>query len=75
MAFVTLHADAIKKWKGRHHEFADVLKKYGRTRLPGFANPEWVKVVDDLPVRISPFKIVLFHNYLSASRKHLLERF
>ena len=31
-------------------EFEKVLKDFARTRLPGFACPEWVRVVEDLPV-------------------------
>ncbi|VDC01814.1 unnamed protein product [Peniophora sp. CBMAI 1063] len=49
MAFVMLRADAVKKWKGRHKEFARELIKHARGQLPGFATPEWVVVVDELP--------------------------
>ncbi|OBZ65771.1 Acetate/butyrate--CoA ligase AAE7, peroxisomal [Grifola frondosa] len=49
MAFVILHPSHEKKWAGRHAEFADDLKKHARARLPGFACPEWVSVVDELP--------------------------
>lgn len=50
MAFVILKVDAAGKWAGRHKEFEDDLKTHARSRLPGFACPEWVKVVDELPV-------------------------
>ena len=50
MAFVVLHHEAAKEWKGRSDGFEKVLKDFARTRLPGFACPEWVRVVEDLPV-------------------------
>ncbi|KAH9833040.1 acetyl-CoA synthetase-like protein [Rhodofomes roseus] len=49
MAFVILHPQRASKWKGRHKDFEEALRKHARTRLPGFACPEWVSVVDDLP--------------------------
>ncbi|OJT03517.1 hypothetical protein TRAPUB_5796 [Trametes pubescens] len=49
MAFVILHPQKAAKWKGRHAEFEQDLKKHARSRLPGFACPEWVSVVDELP--------------------------
>ncbi|KAI0072767.1 acetyl-CoA synthetase-like protein [Panus rudis PR-1116 ss-1] len=49
MAFVILKPQAIAKWSGKHIEFETDLKRHARTRLPGFACPEWVKVVDELP--------------------------
>lgn len=54
MAFVILRQDAVNKWKGRHEVFEAELKKHARSRLPGFACPEWVHVVDDLPVSVYP---------------------
>ena len=50
MAFVILRADAAKRWAGRHAGFEADLKKHARTRLPGFACPEWVQAVEELPV-------------------------
>jgi acyl-coenzyme A synthetase/AMP-(fatty) acid ligase len=50
MAFVILHPEHAPRWAGRHHEFAEELKVYAKTRLPGFACPEWVEVVPELPV-------------------------
>jgi acyl-CoA synthetase (AMP-forming)/AMP-acid ligase II len=50
MAFVILHPQHTKIWKGRHHEFAVDLKAHAKSRLPGFACPEWVEVVPELPV-------------------------
>ncbi|KAG6911847.1 hypothetical protein DXG01_000094 [Tephrocybe rancida] len=38
------------KWVGRHEQFETDLKKHAKARLPGFACPEWVEVVPDLPV-------------------------
>jgi hypothetical protein len=52
MAFVILHPQHRSRWNGRHNEFAEDLKKHAKTRLPGFACPEWVEVVQELPVRI-----------------------
>ncbi|KAI0048343.1 acetyl-CoA synthetase-like protein [Auriscalpium vulgare] len=49
MAFVLLHAASAKKWAGKHAEFAADLKRHARGRLPGFATPEWVAVVKELP--------------------------
>jgi len=49
MAFVILKPAGQKKWSGRGDEFAAELKRHARGRLPGFACPEWVKIVDDLP--------------------------
>ena len=52
MAFVILHKHHIKTWEGRHDGFSQELKQYAKTRLPGFACPEWVTVVEDLPVSL-----------------------
>ncbi|KAF8649818.1 hypothetical protein AX16_005583 [Volvariella volvacea WC 439] len=49
MAFVTLHPQHTAHWKGRHPEFAEDLKRHAKSRLPGFACPEWVEVVPELP--------------------------
>ncbi|EMD38100.1 hypothetical protein CERSUDRAFT_93621 [Gelatoporia subvermispora B] len=49
MAFVILHPQKLDKWTGKYDEFENDLKKHARVRLPGFACPEWVKVVDELP--------------------------
>ncbi|KZT71372.1 acetyl-CoA synthetase-like protein [Daedalea quercina L-15889] len=49
MAFVTLHPQRASEWEGRHNAFEAALKQHARSRLPGFACPEWVAVVDDLP--------------------------
>lgn len=50
MAFVILRPDSAKIWNSREASFSEELKKYARGRLPGFATPEWVRVVDELPV-------------------------
>jgi len=50
MAFVILNPRYADKWVGRHHEFSKDLKDYARARLPGFACPEWIEVVPELPV-------------------------
>ena len=49
MAFVILRAGSVEKWKD-HNAFAKGLKIFARESLPGFAIPEWVKVVPELPV-------------------------
>jgi len=49
MAFVTLHPQNAPDWKGRHREFETDLKAHAKERLPGFACPEWVTVVPELP--------------------------
>ena len=49
-AFVILKSQAISKWEGRHDVFSDELKAYAKVRLPGFACPEWVQIVKELPV-------------------------
>ncbi|KAH9950242.1 acetyl-CoA synthetase-like protein [Amylocystis lapponica] len=49
MAFVILHPHSKQKWADRHGEFADALKRHARARLPGFACPEWVQIVEELP--------------------------
>ncbi|KAF8203111.1 AMP-dependent synthetase and ligase [Pholiota molesta] len=49
MAFVVLHPHHVATWKGRYHEFEKDLKAHAKSRLPGFACPEWVEVVPELP--------------------------
>lgn len=50
MAFVILHPQHAAKWAGRYNEFGRDLKDHAKARLPGFACPEWVEVVPELPV-------------------------
>jgi acyl-coenzyme A synthetase/AMP-(fatty) acid ligase len=50
MAFVILHPQHAAQWTGRHHEFAEELKGHVKSKLPGFARPEWVEIVRELPV-------------------------
>ena len=52
MAFVILHPQKADKWAERHAAFEQDLKAHARKRLPGFACPEWVSVVQELPVSI-----------------------
>jgi len=49
MAFVVLHPQFVSTWKGRHDDFVKELKAHAKERLPGFACPEWVEVVQELP--------------------------
>ncbi|KAK7064386.1 AMP-dependent synthetase and ligase [Favolaschia claudopus] len=58
-AFVTLRPTSIAKWKGRHGDFEKELKAHAKERLPGFACPEWVSIVSELP-KTSTGKILKF---------------
>ncbi|OJA10772.1 hypothetical protein AZE42_00312 [Rhizopogon vesiculosus] len=49
MAFVILRQEHESKWKDNHDAFAAELIRHARTRLPGFACPEWVQIVVELP--------------------------
>ncbi|KAI0068277.1 acetyl-CoA synthetase-like protein [Artomyces pyxidatus] len=49
MAFVILHAESAKRWAAKHADFARDLKRHAKDRLPGFATPEWIVVVEELP--------------------------
>ncbi|KAH7915387.1 hypothetical protein BJ138DRAFT_1141987 [Hygrophoropsis aurantiaca] len=49
MAFVILRQEHASQWTGKHREFGEELKRHGRKRLPGFACPEWIEVVEELP--------------------------
>ena len=52
MAFVILRNEAKAKWHNLVHAFETELKKHAKARLPGFACPEWVEVISDLPVGV-----------------------
>ncbi|KAG9045239.1 hypothetical protein FS837_006777 [Tulasnella sp. UAMH 9824] len=49
MAFVVLHFDSAKKYEEDVIKFVESLAKHAKERLPGFARPEWVEVVEELP--------------------------
>lgn len=49
MAFVILNAHGERKWNGKEEIFEKELKAFARGRLPGFASPEWVAIVHELP--------------------------
>jgi len=49
MAFVVLHPQLVSSWKGRHNDFTEEVKAHAKDRLPGFACPEWVEIVQELP--------------------------
>ena len=53
-AYVILHTESAQRWAGKHAEFSTALKAHARQRLPGFATPEWVVIVEELPV--CPFR-------------------
>ena len=50
MAFVILHPQHVDRWKDKSGDFEKDLKAHAKSRLPGFACPEWVEVVRELPV-------------------------
>jgi len=50
MAYVILRPESAQRWDGKHAEFSSTLRAYARERLPGFATPEWIVVVEELPV-------------------------
>jgi hypothetical protein len=50
MAYVILHAESARHWAGKHAEFSSALRAYARGRLPAFATPEWIAIVEELPV-------------------------
>jgi len=49
MAYIILRPESARRWDGKHAEFSSTLKTYARERLPGFATPEWIVVVEELP--------------------------
>ncbi|KAK0465419.1 AMP-dependent synthetase and ligase [Desarmillaria tabescens] len=49
MAFVIIHPEHVARWSGRVDEFVKDLMEHAKSRLPGFARPEWVEVVPELP--------------------------
>ena len=59
MAYVILYAESARRWAGKHAEFSSALRAYARGRLPGFATPEWVVVVEELPVRLLHLRMSL----------------
>lgn len=48
-SFVILRPTATSKWQNNADGFAVDLKSFVRPLLPGFARPEWVEIVADLP--------------------------
>ena len=49
MAFVILNPQCERMWKDKEEAFEEELKLFARGRLPGFACPEWVAIVEELP--------------------------
>ncbi|KAK0198698.1 acetyl-CoA synthetase-like protein [Armillaria mellea] len=49
MAFVIIHPEHVARWSGRVDEFVKDLMEHAKARLPGFARPDWVEVVPELP--------------------------
>lgn len=50
MAFIILRPQFASQWAENHSGFETELKNHARESLPGFACPEWVQVVNELPV-------------------------
>ena len=61
MVFVTLRPSKVSKWENRQAEFEAALKVHARKTLPGFATPEWVAIVPQLPVSVDPLKTMSWH--------------
>ncbi|KAJ7485449.1 hypothetical protein FB451DRAFT_1168719 [Mycena latifolia] len=72
-AFVMLKSHATTKWQGRHEAFSDELKTYAKSRLPGFARPNWVQVVQELP-KTSTGKIIFGRLLQSCSLEEQKEK-
>ncbi|KIM67169.1 hypothetical protein SCLCIDRAFT_1210660 [Scleroderma citrinum Foug A] len=49
MAFIILRPQFASQWAENHSGFETELKNHARESLPGFACPEWVQVVNELP--------------------------
>lgn len=49
MAWVILHPSSEPKWEAKEKEFEKELIRFAKQRLPGFACPEWVHIVKELP--------------------------
>jgi hypothetical protein len=74
MAFVILHKHHVETWEGMHDKFTQELKRHAKARLPGFACPEWVQIVEDLPVSFKSNDLH-FHFIHQPHRKHQQARF
>ncbi|KAI6007470.1 acetyl-CoA synthetase-like protein [Pisolithus albus] len=46
---LAIEREFISKWATDHAAFEVELKRHARERLPGFACPEWVQIVEELP--------------------------
>ena len=76
MAFVVIHPQLVSSWKGRHNDFAKELKAHAKERLPGFACPEWVEIVQELPVSfVFTVNEYIFKHDTWLDRRHQLGRF
>lgn len=49
MAFVILHPHSAFQAADRREHFEKELKAFSAKGLPGFARPEWVVVLEELP--------------------------
>lgn len=49
MAWVILRPSSKDKWEGKGKEFEEDLIRFAKQKLPGFACPEWVYIVTELP--------------------------
>ncbi|KAK0481876.1 hypothetical protein IW261DRAFT_1472834 [Armillaria novae-zelandiae] len=53
---VIIHPEHVARWSGRVDAFVKDLMEHAKARLPGFARPDWVEVVPELPVSKISFK-------------------
>jgi len=50
-AFIVFNREGQREWADSPKEFEAHLKASLKGKLPGFAIPEWIYIVKDLPVR------------------------
>ena len=66
MAFVILQTEAVQKWKERETDFAKELIQFVKGKLPGFACPEWVECVSELPKTSYVPRSCSYHSMLTT---------
>jgi len=71
MVFVVLHPHIKLKWQGRDKEFEQNIKDHAKPKLPGFAQPEWVEIVEDLPKVCHYLLVVVNRNKMLSFYRHL----
>lgn len=68
MAWVVLRPSSVNKWKDRKDDFQIELIKFAKSRLPGFACPEWVLIVEELPK--TSYVMMLLHNRETVTNQY-----